>query len=474
MFQLTWPRRDWTKFAVPCLIVLAAYLIRHIFIYSVGRAIPYVTFYPAVLLSALYGGFYGGVTAIPLSMSITLIGIVGLDDLTNLSATELLAQILFPILSLAISYGIDTAYRVYTEAKQKNARLLELNEELLQQKQSYQTLVENMPFMITRFDREGNLLYAHPSVKKEDKLNMADNAMTKEAENQLSQSIAAKPQHSYFETVFTTKETVAFDSEQTTSYGTNYYHHLIIPEFAKDRIVQQVLVITRDLTLEKQMQKELSRLDRLNIIGEMAASIGHELRNPLTTVRGYLQFFEKKPEFAGHREQLAAMIEELDRANFIITEFLSLAKNKAVHIETCHLNDDIKGILPLLQADAIHSGHQIEFQPSDIPSLNVDKKEIRQVLLNLVRNALEATPPSGKITIKTEQVNKQVVLSVQDTGPGISKEIIDKSGTPFVTTKISGIGLGLSVCYRIAERHKALLDFQTGPAGTTFSLKFRI
>jgi signal transduction histidine kinase len=236
--------------------------------------------------------------------------------------------------------------------------------------------------------------------------------------------------------------------------------------------MQTILVVTHDLTLQKQLQNELLRLDRLNVIGEIAASIGHELRNPLTTVRGYLQFFTMKEKFVEYSGQFNTMIEELDRANSIITEFLSLSKNKAVNMEYCNLNDNINALIPLLQADAAHSKHNIQFELGDIPVINIDKKEIRQVLLNLVRNAVEATPSGGTITIKTEYVNQQVVLSVQDTGPGIPKDIIYKLGTPFITTKDTGTGLGLSVCYRIADRHNAKLEVETSSSGTTFFMKF--
>lgn len=225
--------------------------------------------------------------------------------------------------------------------------------------------------------------------------------------------------------------------------------------------------------IEKQkMDNALSRLDRLNLIGEMAASIGHEIRNPLTTVRGYLQFFQIKSMYPHHQEQFETMIEELDRANAIITEFLSLAKNKAVKFEFANLNDSITVLLPLIQADALHRNHEIETVLKEIPTVKFDKKEIRQLLLNLVKNGMEATPSGGKVTIKTEYINGQVVLSVQDTGHGIPEEIMEKLGTPFVTTKDKGTGLGLPVCYRIIERHDAKMEIETSSSGTIFHVKF--
>lgn len=233
-----------------------------------------------------------------------------------------------------------------------------------------------------------------------------------------------------------------------------------------------ILEINHDITQKKMLSSEIKRLDMLNIIGEMAVSIGHEVRNPLTTVRGYLQFFKRKNNFSDYNEQLETMIEELDRANFIITEFLSLAKNKSFVFKRDNLNTVITTILPLLESDALLTGHNLYFEKNDIPDLELDSNEIRQMLLNLVRNALEAMSVKGTITIKTAFVAGKVLLTVQDTGHGIPKEIFDKLGTPFVTTKDHGTGIGLPVCYRIADRHKAKIQVKTNSSGTTFIVKF--
>lgn len=233
-----------------------------------------------------------------------------------------------------------------------------------------------------------------------------------------------------------------------------------------------LLIVITDITAKKHLDAELARLDSLNLIGEMAASIGHEVRNPMTTVRGYLQVFQRNQIFSSYSEQLTTMIEELDRANEIITEFLHLAKNKKAEFKLLNLNDIVNVLLPLIQADALRIGHMIEVEKSDIPCVLLDNKEIRQVILNLVRNAMESMQSPGTVTIKTYYINNNVTLEVSDTGTGIPPEIANKIGTPFLTTKENGTGLGLAVCYRIAERHNAKLEFRTGQLGTSFYLKF--
>lgn len=232
------------------------------------------------------------------------------------------------------------------------------------------------------------------------------------------------------------------------------------------------LVATLDITEQKNYEKEMARLDRLNLIGEMAAGIGHEVRNPMTTVRGFLQLLSNKEEYSKDSEHFQLMIDELDRANSIITEFLSLARNKAVNLKEQNLNSIIKNLFPLIKADAMVSDKIINLELAEVPELLLDEKEIRQMILNLVHNGIEATPSGGKITIRTFGGEGEVILAVTDEGSGIAPELLEKIGTPFFTTKDAGTGLGLPICYSIAARQNAKIEIETGAAGTTFFVRF--
>lgn len=234
------------------------------------------------------------------------------------------------------------------------------------------------------------------------------------------------------------------------------------------------LQVITDITDKKQYEAEYARFDSLNVIGEMAASIGHEVRNPMTTVRGYLQFFQNKEVFSGYSEQFSVMIEELDRANAIVTEFLSLAKDKAVEMKRGNLSNVILALFPLLQADALRRGHHIGLELSELPDSDFDDKEMRQILLNLIRNSFEAMDRGGKVVVRGYKEENDIRIEVQDNGSGIPDHVMAKLGTPFVTTKDHGIGLGLPVCYRIAGRHGAKIRVKTDSNGTTFTLLFPI
>ena len=228
--------------------------------------------------------------------------------------------------------------------------------------------------------------------------------------------------------------------------------------------------VTLDVTEQRAMERELQRLDRLNMIGQMASGLGHEIRNPLTTVRGFLQLFTNRyPDAKKHFE---LMISEIDRANKIITEFLALSRTKPSNLTRACLNDIVKTIDPMLQAHANQMGKALFLEMGDISTLLLDESEIRQVLLNLIHNALEACPVGERVVVRTYLKDLHVILEVQDFGCGIDPMIIDQLGTPFLTTKDDGTGLGLAITYNIVRRHGGKVDVHSTTGGTTFSVSF--
>ncbi|WP_312472237.1 response regulator [Neobacillus sp.] len=233
-----------------------------------------------------------------------------------------------------------------------------------------------------------------------------------------------------------------------------------------------ILFVLTDYTERVLMEREMSRLDRLNLIGEMAAGIAHEIRNPMTTVSGFLQVARSNREGLP-KEIVDLMLEELSRANSIITEFLNLAKNKVSDKKIQNLNTIIEALFPLIQAEALRSRKQAVLDLHDCPNISVDEKEIRQLILNIVLNGLDSMSSGGQLTIKTYAEEQAVILEIKDQGIGISSEILEKIGTPFFTTKENGTGLGLAICYSVAERHQADIDIETGDAGSTFSIRFK-
>ena len=219
-------------------------------------------------------------------------------------------------------------------------------------------------------------------------------------------------------------------------------------------------------------QKEMARMDRLNLLGEMAAGLGHEVRNPLATVKGFLQLMASKEDCTQYLHYIQLMLEELDRANDILSEYLTMGSDRPTELTLQNLNTIIKAILPLIQAYAWQKNQWARVELAELPNLPLNGKEMRQVIHNLARNGLDAMAEGKLLTIKTLVDKDAVVLAVQDEGSGIAPEIMGKLGTPFLTTKENGTGLGLAICYGIAARHNAKLTVETGTEGSTFCMRF--
>ncbi|HEY8911055.1 MAG TPA: ATP-binding protein [Desulfosporosinus sp.] len=237
---------------------------------------------------------------------------------------------------------------------------------------------------------------------------------------------------------------------------------------------QLFLMQMNDITKRELALEEVTRLDRLNLVGELAASIAHEVRNPMTTVRGFLQILKSRDISHENEEYFDLMISELDRANGILTEFLSIAKTKTNLDAEVKLNSLVNSLYPLILADATNQDKLVELVTEEVTESTMNEREIRQVILNLTRNGLESMPAKGILKIMTYMEANSVVLAVQDQGSGIAQEIIGRLGTPFLTTKEGGTGLGLATCYRIAERHNAKIIVESSASGTTFFIKFKV
>lgn len=192
----------------------------------------------------------------------------------------------------------------------------------------------------------------------------------------------------------------------------------------------------------------------------------------MTSVKGFIQLLQNNQDLKKYQEYFKLMVDELDRANTIITEYLSLAKEKDREIQQHNLNSILTSLMPLLQADARKEDKDIILFAGQIDDIFVDSKDIRQVIFNLVRNGLESMPNGGTLEIRTYMDNNDVMLEVKDHGVGIPEEIIANLGTPFLTTKENGTGLGLSVSYKILKSYNATINVKSSSEGSIFTIRF--
>lgn len=233
-------------------------------------------------------------------------------------------------------------------------------------------------------------------------------------------------------------------------------------------------IIISDVTERRRVEKEKAKLDRFCLIGEMAAGIAHEIRNPMTSIRGYLQILKSKKELAEYLDIFQTMIGEVDSANSTISEYLYLAKNMSVDLKLVDLNNVLEEFCLAISDDLARNNLKINFQPGEIPNLLLDSMQIKQMAANLIQNGFEASPPGGCVILKTFLEDDRVILQVSDQGNGIAPEIREKIGMPFFTTKDYKKGLGLAACFSISMRHNAHMEIETGPAGTIVSVSFEL
>lgn len=232
-------------------------------------------------------------------------------------------------------------------------------------------------------------------------------------------------------------------------------------------------LIVQDITELTKLRSEVDRIERLSLVGQMAASITHEIRNPMAVIRGFIQLIKERSPNT-QEEYFKIVLDELDRANLIISDFLSLAQNRALTMELSSLNTIISGLLPLLTADANLRGQVIETDLcEDMPLIMLNDREIKQLFLNLARNGMEAMDDHGALHISTHRSQDRIELRIKDEGSGISPEKMESLFEPFFTTKARGTGLGLPLCLSIAERHNGKIDVESQLGeGTTFIVSF--
>jgi PAS domain S-box-containing protein len=236
-----------------------------------------------------------------------------------------------------------------------------------------------------------------------------------------------------------------------------------------------IVAVIRDITEIKNLNEEMARHKRLVALGKLSAGIAHEIRNPLSSIRGLAQFvfnsFSKTDE---RKEDLDTIIQEVDRLNKLVVQVLDFAKLKKPNLTRFSLNDLIKNIAELFKLEI--KDKQIKFNlelSPDISQIQADEDQVRQILMNAIINAIQAIPKKGEIKIKTEKAllkgEPAIKLIIEDSGIGIPEKDITQIFDPFFSTKEKGSGLGLSIVYKLIEAHQGEIKVESKEGeGTKF------
>lgn len=235
------------------------------------------------------------------------------------------------------------------------------------------------------------------------------------------------------------------------------------------------VLLLRDLREIRDLQEKVRRSERLASLGRLAAGVAHEIRNPLSSIRGFAQYFLNRLKGREEEQGYASiMIKEVDRLNRVVSELLDFARPKEPHKEPQPLEEIVDYSLKLLEPEISQKKIKVEkeYEPN-LPLAMVDREQISQAFLNLFLNSLESIEGEGKIKVNLKKINQPLALEVaiRDTGRGIAREDLGKVFEPFFSTKRKGSGLGLAIVHQIVEGHGGdiAVDSQEG-VGTTFRI----
>jgi signal transduction histidine kinase len=230
-----------------------------------------------------------------------------------------------------------------------------------------------------------------------------------------------------------------------------------------------------DITEVEQLEKRMYQSEKLALLGESTARAAHEIRNPLTVIHGFLSLMKQSvPESEQDKYHVPLMINEIERINTILEEMLLVAKPGAPVLKEEVINDIINEILPLYESPSQVNQPIFHIKLDPIPLL-LDAKQIKQVLYNLIRNSCDAFDGQCVISIYSKVIENKYQLFVEDRGSGIPTHLQKNIFDPFITSKESGTGLGLTIVQRIIENHNGRIElYSSSPEGTTFLITFPI
>ncbi|WP_236561213.1 ATP-binding protein [Pontibacillus sp. HMF3514] len=231
-----------------------------------------------------------------------------------------------------------------------------------------------------------------------------------------------------------------------------------------------ILAITRDISDKKEAEEMMIRSEKMSVAGQLAAGIAHEIRNPLTSLKGFLQLIQAGID--GKEEYYTIMNEEIEKIETITSELLFISKPMTNDRRKESIITMLQDVCTLLRSQAKLHNIDLVLNYEENEVIDCDRSQIKQVFINLIKNAVEVMEDGGRITVDVESDEDNVWVDVADEGPGIPKHLVDKIKEPFFTTKKNGTGLGLMITNQILEKHEGGLNvYDNEPTGSVFRVQ---
>ncbi len=245
--------------------------------------------------------------------------------------------------------------------------------------------------------------------------------------------------------------------------------------FEEEGKILGAVAVIHDITELKKLEEETKRAERLSALGNLAAGVAHEIRNPLNTISIAAQRLKSEFTFESGKTEydnfLKSIVDETKRLNNIVNQFLSLAKAQKLNLLSVNLKSFLEEILNLVKLEAEEKKISLISKFSSDAYLKIDKEEMKKAILNIILNGIQATEPGGKVCVETLKDNNYFLIKISDTGKGIAKGDLARIFQPYFTTKDKGTGLGLAIAHRIITDHKGKIEVESEVGrGTTFTI----
>ncbi|QPC45727.1 ATP-binding protein [Mangrovibacillus cuniculi] len=358
--------------------------------------------------------------------------------------------------------GILLYWLVLIQTKKEHqveAELLKKERQLLRRQQHVQSLFFQNPDAVIEYKTDG-------TVKAMNK--MAEHLLRSSAEERIgktglpfiSEDKVKEVRQSFERALLGVPDEIELQLNE--SCDSIILRNAFLPIVLNEKVVG-VYGIARDITQEKQQEELVLSSEKLALVGQLAASVAHEIRNPLTSIKGFVQLMETTKEV--NPEHVSIMLSEIDRIHLIASEMLVLGKKQDVPMKKVHIQSIISKVIYLMDSQAHSKNVPLKFIDTKNEPLYVyaDENQLKQVLVNLIKNGIEATDNHKPVVVEVWKENNRIELTVSDQGVGIEEEKLASIGQPFFSTKNDGTGLGLEVCKRIVERHQGEIDIQSKP-----------
>ncbi|TVM31371.1 two-component system sensor histidine kinase NtrB [Oceanidesulfovibrio marinus] len=282
-------------------------------------------------------------------------------------------------------------------------------------------------------------------------------------------------QCAYTQALFSGEKTEALFTRVDQDGHLKYYRIYAYPIKNEQGRINHVVVMRRDITERTRRERMQQQADKLAVVGEMSTYLAHEIRNPLFAIAGFTNSLLKSETMNDkEREKLRIISEEITRLEHLLSSILKFARPSSSELDKVDLNEVADETVTLMRMGYEHQGYQIELKPTKkIPLVKAEPEMVKQCIVNLIKNSVEAMPQGGTLRIETGRDGEMVTLGVTDTGPGMSERQMDQAFSPFYTTKDQGCGLGLAMIRKLMSEFGGTVQLKSHEGqGTTVMLSF--